>query len=417
MNRINQFAIDIARAAINKENLILAGITADDWPSIYKILSIGKLIGVTYSTVSKLPPNLAPPIELLNQWKQQSFHYGIRQILANKELSYVLKEAKARNINLIVFKGLPIANLYPEMNSRFTSDADLFVSPEERTQAEAMLVELGYKYMEPNSKESVPVYSIKDQNRSLFIELHSRLWEDYEGEQTRQLDKLKLTDKDSLITVRIDHIELVTLGYEEHLIYQMFHIIKHFAFEGVCLRYLTDITLYINAYIKNIDLPHFWNIMKLLKYDIFCDSFFKVCVKYLGLTPDILQPDYNHLEVNYRLIEDFFTCGISKDDNKEKWLAVEMILPYFMGENQLANSNTKKKIAMFFPSPNDLKEKFSYAKKHKFLLPIAWIHRFTSGLFYARYCKIHGNSASKIIKKAHYRLELLKEVGLIKTKS
>ena len=40
--------------------------------------------------------------------------------------------------------------------------------------------------------------------------------------------------------------------------------------------------------------------------------------------------------------------------------------------------NSKKKVnvkELFFPSYNNLNIKYSYAKKHKLLLPIAWIHR------------------------------------------
>ena len=98
------------------------------------------------------------------------------------------------------------------------------------------------------------------------------------------LEKCKLTDTASFVELTACGIDVVTLGFTEHLIFQMFHIIKHFVVQGVGFRYFMDITLYINHYIKELDLQRFWNSMEELGYDKFCDVFFWCCNQCLGMT-------------------------------------------------------------------------------------------------------------------------------------
>lgn len=388
-----------------------------DWTQIYTLLQKGKLLGITFPLINKQSIDKQPPSELMDQWKNYVFQHGLLHVMELQELKYVLSEAKKYNIQLITFKGISLEELYPFPNMRFSCDADLLVSSQQREEAENLLVNLGYSYVPGSSKKYVPVYKINNGNRRLSIELHERLWEDYEGEQMELLDSLQFTDTNKLIQQNACGIDLVTLGHEDHLIYQIFHMAKHFSLEGLCLRYLTDITLYINSNFEKIDFKHFWYIMKELKYDIFCDSLFKICVEYLNLNMQVLNSDYINLPLNERLITDIIFAGKIGDINTDAWLATDYLAPFFVRKNKISHSKTKNKLAIFFPTSKELKDKFSYAKKCPVLLPIAWIHRYFSGIHYFCLCKIKGISATKVLSKAEYRLSLMYEVGLVDRKS
>ena len=339
----------------------------------------------------------------------------MKQLASTQELRRILKLANEQNLTPVLFKGIVLAALYPEPSMRFSSDADIFIPSDQRPAMEQLLVSQGYTLIPGASKEHVPVYHINAGNRYLRIELHDCLWEDYTGTQADILESLQLTSPDTLLTLFPLGIPVLTLGHTEHLIYQLFHIAKHFAFEGLRLRFLTDLTLFINTYKREIDFTRFWSAMELLGYSSFCDSLFRICIHYLSMSDDVLPSSKGNPPLNEAFLEDIVLAGKVGDSQVNNWASTDMLASYFM-RNNTASSGLKHKLEILFPMPSALKDKFSYAKKCPLLLPIAWIHRFFNAFRYSILCKKQNQSASDVLSNAEYRLELMKSVGLIETK-
>ena len=383
------------------------------WKDAYHILATGKLSGVVYHNICQLSGPYRPDVHIMNPWKASVFQRGLRQLLSFQELNHVLQESQKKGLHPVVFKGIALAALYPEPNMRFSSDADILISPAESPAMEALLQKLGYSYVDSASKDHVPVYKISGANRFLKIELHDCLWEDYTGLQANLLEQLQLAAPETLLQTTACNIPITTLGYEQHLIYQIFHIAKHFSFEGLPLRYLTDLTLYINAYHNEINSSHFWSVMKQLKYDVFCDAIFKICIHYLGMNEALLSKEYKNYPLNETLLMDILTAGKEAGTAVEAWASTDTLLRYLMRNTQATQNHFSQKIHMFFPSPSELKDKFSYAKKYKILLPIAWVHRFISAASYSKYCRNHGISANDTYNKIDHRLRLMKDLKMV----
>lgn len=411
MEHLYKETLALVRASIHQTDY-----TPDEifsWNDACGILATGKLTGIVYQKICQLPASFAPEPEVLNIWKTTVFQRGLRQMFSLQELKYVLQEAEKRGLHPIVFKGIALATLYPEANMRFSSDADILISSKERLSMETLLQELGYLYVDGSSKDHVPVYKIQEGNRVLKIELHDCLWEDYTGVQAEFLEELQLTAPETLLHTTACNIPITTLGYEQHLIYQIFHIAKHFAFEGLPLRYLVDITLYVNAYHQEINSSHFWDVMKKLKYDVFCDAIFKICVHYLGMTDVMMSTEYEKHPFNEALLVDILTAGREVSGASENWAATDTLALYFMRNTKATTTHSSQKLHMLFPGPSELKDKFSYAKKYKFLLPVAWVHRLFSAVSYALYCKKQGTSSKDAYSKIDQRLELLKDLEMV----
>lgn len=387
--------------------------TAIPWDDAYRLLFIGKLTGIVYPSVSKLSSPYCPDKGFLKVWRDSILQRGFRQLLSFQELNRILQEAQKRNLHPVVFKGLALSALYPEPNMRFSSDADILIPVNESCAMEQLLKDFGYSYMESFSKEHVPVYKIEEANRFLTVELHDCLWEDYTGPQADLLEQLELSAPDTLLRTVVCNIPITTLGYEQHLIYQIFHIAKHFAFEGLSLRYLTDISLYVNAYGHQIDFSHFWDAMKALKYDIFCDALFKICINYLGMDASHLSPEYEEYPVNETLLTDILTAGKEQGTAAETWAITNTMALYLMRSTKATRTPFSQKLHMLFPLPSELKDKFSYAKKYKILLPIAWIHRFLGAVSYSNYCKKNGTSPNDTYHKMVHRLQLMKDLKMV----
>lgn len=414
MKLLYEQILALVKTSIHHENYIPD--TEISWKDAYPILTAGKLAGIVYHNVSQISEAHGSDAEVLNTWKAIVFQKGFRQLLSFQELGHVLQEAKNRGLHPIIFKGIALATLYPAPNMRFSADSDILISPEERPSMEALLQEMGYSFVEAASKDHVPVYKINQGSRFLKIELHDCLWEDYTGLQADLLEQLQLSAQETLLQTTACNVPITTLGYEQHLIYQIFHIAKHFAFEGLPLRYLVDITLYVNAYYGKINVPHFWNVMKKLKYDVFCDAIFKICVQYLGMDDSILSVEYIKHSLNETLLVDILTAGREEGTSVEAWASTDTLSLYLMRNTQATSTGFSQKLHMLFPGPSELKDKFSYAKKYKILLPIAWIHRFFGAISYSRYCKKNGTSSNDAYNKINYRLGLMKDLEMVDLK-
>ena len=414
MNPVYQNIFTLTKSAIlhQKPEALLNPI---DWAEQIDLLRRGKLQGIVFKTASELPEESRPELNFLNGWKFDSFQNGFRQLASTQEVRHVLEAAKKQGLFPVLFKGLILAALYPEPSMRYSSDADMFIPEEQRPAMEELLVSLGYTKIPEASKEHVPVYRINSENRRLTIDLHDCLWEDYTGAQAEVLKSLNFTNPETLLELSPFGFPIRTLGHEEHLAYQVFHIAKHFAFEGMRLRFLTDITLFVNAYKDQIDFNHFWQSMDKLGYSTFCGAMFKICSTYLGMTDSVLKPEHTALPINDQLITDIVLAGKAGEHQTENWASTDMLASYFMRENK-ASSGIKRKLEIFFPMPSELKDKFSYAKKCPVLLPIAWIHRFFSAARYSVLCRLKKQSASDVLSNAEYRLSLMKSVGMVDEK-
>lgn len=387
-----------------------------DWESIYEILGRGKVLGITFRCISALPEEQRPAKELLSIWQRHVFSRGFQQMISNHELSNVLSAAKAKGLTPVVFKGIFLANLYPEPNMRFSSDCDIFIIAQDRQEMEQVLTKMNYIKNEEHSKEHVPVYQNLDKQHMLVVELHDCLWEDYTGHQMDLLDSLKLTAPETLIDASCCNIPVTTLGYTEHLIYQIFHVAKHFAFDSLPLRYLIDLTLFINNFCDKLDLSRFWTAMDMLKYTRFCTSLFTICIKHLGMTQKILPAGYSLGEINESLLIDIMTLGNTFGHAIGHYASTEPIDPFFTRKNKIGTSEFSRVKARFFPTADELKEKYDYAQKCRLLLPIAWIHRFVSAGIFVVDNSIRKRSTTAIWENADYRLRLLQELDMLDEK-
>lgn len=328
-----------------------------------------------------------------------------------KYIRNVLERAKEENILMVVFKGCVLADLYPQYIQRDSCDTDIFVYYEDKQRAIDMLLSMNYKIVEEHSKEEVTVF--KHVNQIHVIELHTCIWEDYEGKRLDILKSCNLTDKDTLITMQTCGFEVTTFGYEEHLIYQLFHIIKHFSLEGIGVKYLADIALYVDKYGKYINNETFWNKLEKLDYARFTYYLMAICVEFLGMD-DLLIRD-KQMEMGDEIVEfmlDMFDAG-SADGEKDSWQILGMMTPYFVGEKKSSKNKFARKLAVAFPRPKDLPDHLSYAKKYPILLFIAWIHK--AILYFIKYFQ-RGKSWYSVSEKldvAERRVDLMDKMGLL----
>lgn len=258
-----------------------------NWEILFRLAEGSKMTVLTYETVRRLSKDYIIPEEILEKWHQEYVDGLDRAEECKKAFSEFAEKAKQDKVTYAVFKGFVLADLFPNPLYRTSNDTDILIKKENAPEMIRFLKKLGYKKDAHDSTEQVPVYYREQPNHRL--ELHYSLWEEFKGPKIDILESFGITEESSFITVQAGQMELTTLGYEEHLIYQMFHIIKHILVEGMSFSGLVDITLYINKYGRVIDFSSFWSKMEQLGYATFCETFFQCCIQYLKMDRAIME--------------------------------------------------------------------------------------------------------------------------------
>ena len=380
-----------------------------DWESFFKLAIDNNLITLIYSVILDIDKDN----NILNEQQRKAFEVNAKATLMPELqkfylISQLAKASEEKGVRFVFFKGVILADLYPQYVERVSSDSDIFVLDEQREAAEEILREFGYFIDTKDSKNNVKVYIHK--NPSHMVELHTRLWEDYNGPRIEKLASLKLTE--DIIRVEACKIPLYTLNHENHLIYQLFHIIKHFSLEGIGARYLVDITLFINHYINQIDIDDFWKKIDKLGYTKFAEVFFSICMRSLHMDTRIMD---GHRRLPDDLVDilmtDLFNVGSAKD-REARWQIMGAMEAYFTGEEKVSKTKFGKRLRMIFPSVNALPKVYTYARKYPILLPFAWIHRDIKFLIKKSIYKEEFFGVSEKIDVGEKRLSLLDELGL-----
>lgn len=385
----------------------LDGAGSIDWNVVHQMAADSKIDGIVYPTVALIRGDNSPDPDILDRWKKNIIPQTLRQMGANWLTGRLAAGLGEAGIPYVVFKGLILADLYPSPDCRFSVDSDILVDAFYAQATAEVLSKNGFVYVKENSKENVPFWRCPGR---LSLELHYRLWEDYDDEKTRMLDKMGLTRPESLISLSSSYGGIVTMGHTEHLIFQVFHIIKHMTFMGISLRNFLDTALFVNRYMEELDMERFWRSMEALGYASFCDAMFRTCVQYLGMTRKALMPRHeNDVLDEERFMTDIFDLCIKNRDNESLNVASMTVYQMYHEASEKPVGGGKTWLKLLFPGRNAMARRYSYARKHPFLLPVAWIHRGLHSLFTR---KSDTGGLQKSLQAADEKVRLLKRFGL-----
>ena len=384
-----------------------------DWERYFTAASAGEVIFLLYNKLDELQGQERPPQDRMQWLKYYSMQSGMKRLQCYDLLAKLLNAAEKRGIRVLVFKGPVLANLYPQPMMRNSCDMDIYVDPKDLPELERLMVELGYVKNQEHSKDCVPVYMYE---KILLVEAHCRLYEDYEGKRIDMLESMDLTRQDHQVSMEVCGLPVTTLGYEEHLIFLMFHLIKHISYNGCSLKTIIDIVLYVNAYLEQIDLKSFWSRMKQLGYDTFCRTLFSIGCYYFGMRQDIFIDDSYSENIAVGTMEHLYATGILKYTlvkQEEDRRAASIAFQSLQGKEDKKVGTFRMWVKTFFPSSKDLSFRYMYARKHPSLVWVAWIHRAFNNLTIRFLSKEHTQDMVGDMRLAKQKLALLKELDLM----
>lgn len=395
MNKAQEYIVQILNHSIHNKKMELDTNEDISWKDILeecKSHNIESLVyyGIHSNTLKTIDK------EILESWKKQTFISNIYQINHIKQISNILNVLNDKNIPVIVLKGLVIRDLYPKSELRTMGDADILIHENDIETVIEILNNLGYE----EEGRHDPHIELKKGNS--HIEVH---WSLTNEGMFKGMDTFNNAIWSNAVEVKIGDSNALSMCDEDLLLYLCIHMAKHFICSGFGIRQVCDVLLLVEKRSKFIDWNSFMIKAKRSGIDKFTMSIFAICNKLFGMSiPDELEKYKVKEEKNINLtIDAIFSNGVHGNSDKMVTRA-----------KQLTYENNNKKVSyissfrrVYFPSSDNLCDKYGYVKKYKLLLPVAWIHRFVNTIFRKDYSvsdKVKLSMQGANISKKHSEL-------------
>lgn len=409
MKKTNLEFLSLLKSSLKNEKYDGEKIDFEDLVYIYKMSEIHHVVPMVYNAAYNEDFFKECDANFQAMFKSSAFRYIFSQIQRTNHFLEVYKKLSKKNIKILVFKGIIFRNMYNNPDDRISSDEDILIKKEDYEKVKEFFLSEGFEFIDKG--EECAYFS---KSTGLCIEVSTSLFS-HESKAYGHLNKLFEDVFEKSIKINIDKIDILTLSHEQHLIYIVFHNMKHFLTGGFGIRQVADFSKYIETYGEYINWEKFWSDLKDLNYDTFALNLIEISLKYLGFNDDkITYPDnitsFDELKNSQKyyinsesLINDILDAGVFGASTMDRKHTALMTL------DAVEDKKKSNRLKAVFPNVNYLKDNYTYLQKYPILLPVAWGQRILSYLK-----KNKTSSYINTMELGKQRIELLKEYKIIK---
>ena len=409
MEKTNFEFLSLLKSSLKNEKYDGEKIDFEDLVYIYKMSEIHHVVPMIYNAAYNEDFFKECDANFQAMFKSSAFRYIFSQIQRTNHFLEVYKKLSEKNIKILVFKGIIFRNMYNNPDDRISSDEDILIKKEDYEKVKEFFLSEGFEFIDKG--EECAYFS---KSTGLCIEVSTSLFS-HESKAYGHLNKLFEDVFEKSIKINIDKIDILTLSHEQHLIYIVFHNMKHFLTGGFGIRQVADFSKYIETYGEYINWEKFWSDLKDLNYDTFALNLIEISLKYLGFNDDkITYPDnitsFDELKNSQKyyinsesLINDILDAGVFGASTMDRKHTALMTL------DAVEDKKKSNRLKAVFPNVNYLKDNYTYLQKYPTLLPVAWGQRILSYLK-----KNKTSSYINTMELGKQRIELLKEYKIIK---
>lgn len=409
MEKTNFEFLSLLKSSLKNEKYDGEKIDFEDLVYIYKMSEIHHVVPMIYNAAYNEDFFKECDANFQAMFKSSAFRYIFSQIQRTNHFLEVYKKLIEKNIKILVFKGIIFRNMYNNPDDRISSDEDILIKKEDYEKVKEFFLSEGFEFIDKG--EECAYFS---KSTGLCIEVSTSLFS-HESKAYGHLNKLFEDVFEKSIKINIDKIDILTLSHEQHLIYIVFHNMKHFLTGGFGIRQVADFSKYIETYGEYINWEKFWSDLKDLNYDTFALNLIEISLKYLGFNNDkITYPDnitsFDELKNSQKyyinsesLINDILDAGVFGASTMDRKHTALMTL------DAVEDKKKSNRLKAVFPNVNYLKDNYTYLQKYPILLPVAWGQRILSYLK-----KNKTSSYINTMELGKQRIELLKEYKIIK---
>lgn len=279
-----------------------------------------------------------------------------QQIYSIKEIFFAFDE---KEIDYLPLKGTVLKLLYPKSEMRSMSDADILIKNEQYDTIKPIMLKLGYTEITESDHEFI----WKKQN--IRIELHKRLIPSYNRDYYSYYG-------DGWRLAKIKNGTRYFMTDEDQMIYLFTHFAKHYRDAGIGIKHIVDLWVYRKnkpdldeAYIKK-------ELTALQLYDFYVNIINTLSVWFESRESDV-KTDF--------ITELIFNSGVY--GTTEAHVLSEAV-KISKSAKSAKNVKCQKFIKITFLPYKNMCIKYPFLKKIPVLLPIMWIYRIFTVIFFRR---------------------------------
>ncbi|WP_053984369.1 nucleotidyltransferase domain-containing protein [Niameybacter massiliensis] len=377
MNKQQEQLLELLTSAIRGEKC--KDTRYQDWEGVLAEAREHQVKGMIYTAIDRGEIEGHIDEQLYEKWKKETFRTGTSQIQHVCQVSRILSHFRTLGIDVIVLKGLVIREYYPRPELRTMCDADLLVHEKDLKIIEEILLEEGY-----HAEEASPVHIKYTHPRCYAIEIH---WTIRDERIFEEIDALEAGLWQEAISVSVNGIEVLGLGLEDQIAHLCVHMATHLSVGGFGIRQLIDLVLLVQAKRHVIQ----WNILrkKIKRWNLshFTVAVFKMAEVLFQLEFPVALNKLGSVkkQVVLELIEDMWAAGVHGKRDASRVLAHELAKDVEGKKSSEESSVLHNFLDFLCPPQEKLSDKYAYGKRHKVLLPIAWIHHLWNGIWNKEY--------------------------------
>lgn len=352
-----------------------------DWQKIERLAN-EQAVQTLLGYVLKLSPGLACPeelrIRLVSQMRQLAFSNNAWK----SSILRLIQQLNDAGIPALLIKGYAVADCYAVPDCRMSGDTDLLIEPKDEKRACVFMKANGFTV---DRRWKNGHHDVCQHPQLGCVELHIMLY----GEIVEDVWFGKMDGREFVcepaIEVATQDGSYRTLGYTDHMIFLMLHLIKHFILSGMSLRMMLDVALFFSHHAEKIDSARFWKTMEGLKYGTIARSILQAMVRYCGIDtasiPGLCEACPKQVDM---ILDDLENGGwLGKMDEKarvEGW--------YEYNRQLLMKNRSKVRYLLFmfrwememyfrvlFPSRRTLAIQYPCVQKYVLVVPFVWLHR------------------------------------------
>lgn len=316
-NRVEMCFFGLLRLALDDSTdvSIPAGLTADEWQTVYEMATKQAVAGVIAIAINRLPDNRKPPKDMLMRWI--GTYMAIRK---NNALLYarsieLISRLAADGFRCCILKGQGNAAMYPDPYCRVPGDIDVWIDADRPSVVSYIRrsfpdVIVGYQHID------YPIFN------DVLVEAHflpSYMTDPITNHRMQRFfDIEKSVCCRNLVSLPDGMGRIPVPPHYFNAVYQLAHIFRHYMEQGIGLRQLIDY-YYVLRNLEAERRPYVLTTLKALRLDKFSRAVMYIMHDVLGLDNSLLITDIDRWR-GERLLHEIMSGGNFGKYNGKSWL-------------------------------------------------------------------------------------------------
>lgn len=385
MEKIGRLFLQAAALGLERNMIEDPELSQEEWRELMRLSADQAMLPIVFEAVYSFMPE-----KLEKEYRAVTLSWISKQVRSTESFLEIYRKLTDIGIEPLVFKGIVCRDTYSLPDWRVSSDEDIYIERDAYMHFHESMKQLGFKAANPNFRsEHETIYYRKE----LQIEGH---WELFPREN-RLWEKMNALTEE--MVKRASHLEiegtrLLVLEPTDHMVYLLFHAMKHFTLAGVGIRQICDIVQLDKKY--DIDWTRVAAVMDPLGGTRFTAAILDACSKIF----DMRIPKEWEPADSTDLIEDALEGGVFGHSTEDRIHSASITAADGTGHNTVYSL-----LRTAFPSRETMEINYPWISRSSLLLPVGW------GVRLFRYAgKIgKGNSPLRSIEIGKQRLKLLKK--------